>query len=116
MARRVDTTADTIYLCEGETDAITLIDNGIEDDGSTAVVGLQGATFNVEPWSFLFTDKDVIIASDYDKAGRKSAGNIKRSLSWIASSIKYLRLDKEPLSQQAQSASVINYHTEVLHV
>jgi 5S rRNA maturation endonuclease (ribonuclease M5) len=89
--------ADTIYLCEGETDAITLIDTGIEDDGRTVVVGLQGATFNIEPWSFLFADKDVIIATDYDEAGRKAAGNIKRSLAGVASSIKYLRLDKEVL-------------------
>ena len=65
--------AETIYLCEGETDAITLIDCGIEDDGKTAVIGMQGATFNIEAWSFLFANKDVVISTDYDEAGRKAA-------------------------------------------
>ncbi len=36
--------AETIYLCEGETDAITLIDRGLEDDGGTVAIGVQGAT------------------------------------------------------------------------
>jgi 5S rRNA maturation endonuclease (ribonuclease M5) len=87
--------AETIYLCEGETDAITLIDTGLEADGKTAIVALQGATFNIEPWSFLFANKDVIIATDYDEAGRKAAQNIKRAISGSARTIKYLRLDKE---------------------
>jgi len=54
--------AQTVYLCEGETDVITLIDRGIEDDeetvglnpevrftsakGRTVAVGLQGAALN----------------------------------------------------------------------
>lgn len=86
---------ETIYITEGETDAITLIDCGMEDDGGIAVVGLQGATLNIEPWAILFTDKDVIISTDYDEAGRKAAQNIKQALSGFARSIKYVRLDKE---------------------
>ncbi len=73
--------AETIYLCEGETDAITLIDCGMEDDGQTVVVGIQGATLNIEPWAFLFTGKEVIISTDYDEAGRKATTRIETVLS-----------------------------------
>ena len=87
--------AQTIYLCEGETDAITLIDCGLEDDGGTAVIGIQGATFNIQPWAFLFDGKEVIISTDYDEAGRKASHGIKLALSGTARSIKFLRLDRE---------------------
>jgi hypothetical protein len=87
--------AETVYITEGETDAITLIDCGLEDDGKTAVIGLQGATFNIEPWSFLFAGKDVIVSTDYDEAGRKASSGIKLTLLGADRSIKYLRLDQE---------------------
>jgi hypothetical protein len=80
--------AATVYLCEGETDAITLIDRGIEDDGETVAVGVQGATLNIEPWAFLFTGKDVVIAMDNDEPGWKADGRIERILSTTAKSIK----------------------------
>jgi hypothetical protein len=85
--------AETVYLCEGETDAISLIDCGMEDDGRTAVVGMQGATFNIEPWSFLFADKEVIISTDYDEAGRKAGAKIETALSSVATSISHLNLE-----------------------
>lgn len=85
--------AKTVYLCEGETDAITLVDCGMEDDGETVAVGLQGATLNIEPWAFLFADKDVIISTDYDEAGRKAAVNIENAISTTASSISYLNFE-----------------------
>jgi Toprim-like len=102
---------DTHFAILWDESAITLIDcgveseirltssampnTGMEDDGKTAVVALQGATFNIKPWSFLFTGKDVVISTDYDEAGRKAAQNIKGALSGSARTIKYLRLDKE---------------------
>jgi hypothetical protein len=87
--------AETIYLCEGETDAITLIDRGIEDDGETVAVGVQGATLNIEPWAFLFTDKFVVIAMDDDDAGWKADASIDRILSGTAKSIKHFWSLKE---------------------
>jgi len=89
------TQAETIYLCEGETDAITLIDRGIEDDGKTVAVGVQGATLNIEPWAFLFSDKHVVIAMDDDEAGWKAAENIERVLATVSKSINSLRLNQE---------------------
>lgn len=87
--------AETIYLCEGETDAISLIDRGIEDDAETVAVGIQGATLNIEPWAFLFTGKDVVIAMDDDEAGWKAAENIERILAPISESTSSLRFDQE---------------------
>jgi 5S rRNA maturation endonuclease (ribonuclease M5) len=92
--------AQTVYLCEGETDAITLIDCGMEEDGSTVVVGLQGATLNIEPWSFLFAGKDVIISTDYDEAGRKAAAKIETALCDVALSISHLQIAEEVSSEQ----------------
>jgi hypothetical protein len=87
--------AETIYLTEGETDAISLIDRGIEDDGETVAVGLQGATLNIEPWAFLFTGKHVVIAMDDDQAGWKAAERIERVLANVSKSIGSLHLNQE---------------------
>jgi hypothetical protein len=52
-------TATTVYLCEGETDAISLIDAGLESDGQTIAVALPSAnTFN-EQWATLFAGREV---------------------------------------------------------
>jgi DNA primase len=81
--------AQTVYLCEGETDAITLIDKGIENDGKTIAVGVQGAALNIEPWAFLFTDKHVVIAMDDDEAGWRADEKMERNLSGTAKSITH---------------------------
>jgi CHC2-type zinc finger protein/Toprim domain-containing protein len=87
--------AETVYLCEGETDTVGLIDRGIEEDGQTVAVGLQGATLNIEPWAFLFTDKHVVIAMDDDAAGWKAAEKIERILATVSKSISSLHLNQE---------------------
>ncbi len=38
----------------------------------------------------MFADKDVIISTDYDEAGRKAAARIEKVLSEIARSISHL--------------------------
>ena len=47
-------TATAIYLCEGETDAISLIDAGLESDGRTVAVALPSATTFNERWATFF--------------------------------------------------------------
>jgi hypothetical protein len=76
--------AEVVYITEGESDTIRLIDTGIENDGKTVVVGMQGATFNLAPWAFLFAGKRVIIATDYDTAGERAAARLARVLSDVA--------------------------------
>ena len=83
---------ETIFLTEGESDAIRLIDSGVEDDRKARVVAIQGASLDITPWAFLFTDKRAIIATDYDATGEKAARNIYRALSRVAASIERLDL------------------------
>ncbi len=72
--------AETIYLCEGETDAISLVDAGIEESLTTLAVALPSAsTFN-ESWASQFSQKDVILALDCDAAGEKATTRISSLL------------------------------------
>ena len=82
--------ATTIYLCEGETDAISLIDAGVETDPKTLVVAMPSAsTFN-EAWAHLFRGKHLILAMDSDEAGRKATQAVARLLARQVVSLKQL--------------------------
>jgi len=69
--------ASHIYLTEGETDAIALIDTNIEDATAyvtkNAVVAVPSATTFKPEWGPLFMGKTVIICFDNDEAGRRGA-------------------------------------------
>jgi hypothetical protein len=58
-----------VIIAEGEIDAITLIDCGIEADGQTRVVALPGASFNITDSLPLLKDKVVVLVPDIDDAG-----------------------------------------------
>ena len=77
----------TIYICEGETDAISLIDAGIESDGMTLVVAIPSATTFNEEWAGLFKGKNVILALDGDKAGIDATAKIAALLRPVVSSL-----------------------------
>jgi twinkle protein len=80
----------TVYLCEGETDAISLIDAGLESDGQMIAVALPSAsTFN-ERWAALFTRKDVVLVFDADRAGEQAMRRISRYLQPHVTSLKQL--------------------------
>lgn len=80
----------TIYVCEGETDCIALIDAGIEKDDSTLAVAVPSAsTFNKE-WADLFKGKDVILALDGDSAGRQGTEKVSHLLLPVVKSLKQL--------------------------
>lgn len=82
--------ARTIYLCEGETDAISLIDAGLEACGQMLAVALPSAsTFN-ERWATLFAGKDVVLAFDADNAGREATRRVSRFLHPYVASLKQL--------------------------
>jgi hypothetical protein len=60
-----------IYITEGETDALTGISIGLEDDTvPSLVIGLASASQT--PKAEAFTDKEVVIVSDPDGAGAKA--------------------------------------------
>ncbi len=63
----------TIYVTEGETDAISLVDAGVENDGvETVVVALPGAAIIRADWSALFTGREAILCFDADEAGQQA--------------------------------------------
>jgi CHC2-type zinc finger protein len=79
-----------IYICEGETDVIRLINDGLERDGQTLAVGLPSASFNLAPWAFLFAGKAVTLVPDDDEAGAKALDRTVQALEPVAESIAFL--------------------------
>ena len=83
-------TVTTVYLCEGETDAISLIDAGLESDGQTIAVALPSAsTFN-ERWATLFAGKEVVLALDADRPGQQASLRVSQFLQPHVASLKQL--------------------------
>ena len=63
--------AQQIFVTEGEPDAITLLDAGLEERAGVAVVALPSANTSYSEWAELFTGKDVVLCLDMDEAGQK---------------------------------------------
>jgi hypothetical protein len=82
--------AQTVYLCEGETDCISLIDASVETDFTTLAVALPSATTFDEGWVSLFRGEAVILALDSDAAGRAATERITGLLRPYARSLKQL--------------------------
>src|SRR5205823_6624891 len=78
-----------IFLCEGETDAIALLDAGAEkNDPAKLVVAVPSAsTFN-EKWARLFTGKDVLLCFDNDAAGNAAVDRVGKFLQGHARTIR----------------------------
>jgi DNA primase len=79
-----------IYIFEGETDAIRLINDGLECDGLTLAVALPSASFNIAPWKFLFQGKSVTLIPDNDLAGSECLERLVKVLEPQAQSIAIL--------------------------
>jgi len=83
-----------IYIMEGETDMLLARSIGLN-----AITQTGGAGTWSKEFSPLFTDKDVVITYDNDKAGRVGAEQLCQILSSYANSVKVinlpLSLDKE---------------------
>jgi hypothetical protein len=84
--------AEKIYICEGETDAISLIDAGIEEIANTAVIALPSATTFRPSWAPLFSGKDVVLCLDNDQAGENATFRIGRALRPYAKNLDRLNL------------------------
>lgn len=79
-----------VYITEGETDAVRLIDAGIEADGSKLVVAMPSASTFEDEWRGCFAGKDVVLALDDDEAGRKATQKVAPILSRVAKSVGLL--------------------------
>jgi hypothetical protein len=81
--------AKTIYLTEGESDAITLIDGGILDS-TTQVIAVPGATAFKKKWAARFTGKTANLCFDSDEAGQQAVESVSEHLSGFAAEINAL--------------------------
>lgn len=64
----------TVYICEGELDAVLCVANGYK------AVAVPGAGQWQRQWNFLFSEAEVRIVFDGDEAGRKGAENLASRL------------------------------------
>jgi hypothetical protein len=75
----------TVYITEGEIDALTLTSRGYETPGEAIVVALSSAT--VLPDAQPFAGKEVVMIPDGDEAGRRCATELMSRLLPIAKSV-----------------------------
>src|SRR4030081_1735908 len=81
----------TIYLTEGETDSITLIDHGLERGGAI-VAGLPAGGFKPGPWAFLFKAKTVVFFPDADPTGSNAVTEIQQTIGPVVASLCVLQI------------------------
>ena len=77
---------DTVYLTEGETDCLALIEAGLEADGSACCVASPGTSFSAE-WASLFQGKRVVLCFDSDTAGQAASAKVAAMLAPHATSV-----------------------------
>jgi hypothetical protein len=107
--RLVGDTVRTVYVSEGESDAISLIDAGAEADG--AVVAIPGASCWRPEWNPLFAGRDVVVVTDADEAGEKAARRILAELAAVAARVVRLDpLDLLPEDGRAGAKDISDAH------
>ena len=65
-----------IYITEGESDCISLVNARVEDEAGCAVVGCPGASGFKKEWGTMFKGKTVTLCFDNDEAGRRGANEV----------------------------------------
>ena len=86
-------TTRMVYVCEGETDAITLIDAGAEKDGDCLVVALPSASTIPGNAADLLAGRDIVLCLDQDKAGLEATKKMEALLSGKVRSLKRWRMN-----------------------
>ena len=82
----VQTQTQTVYLTEGETDCLALIEAGLEDGGTSVCVASPGTSFPRE-WAKLFAGKRVVLCFDTDPPGRAATAAVAAILKGHAAEI-----------------------------
>jgi hypothetical protein len=83
--------AQTVYVTEGETDAVALLDGGVEQQHATIVVALPSASIFNSEWAELFKGKNVILVFDADSAGQSATAKVSKILLPVVRSLKQLK-------------------------
>lgn len=102
-AERIGPEVRRVFVCEGETDAVSLVDAGMEADGQTAVVAVPGAAAWKPEWGERLRGRDVILCTDADGAGDKAAQKIAAALSGVAGRVARVS-PRELFNQQMTTA------------
>lgn len=76
-----------VFLCEGETDAITLIDKGLSRDPGTAIIAIPSATTHPPELPTLLQGKEVILCMDADEAGKRAEEKLIELLRPVCASL-----------------------------
>jgi len=84
-----------IFVFEGETDAISAIDAGIEDDRlKSVVVALPSSTIMCPEWGPLFSGREAILCFDADVDGQRAVQKFAVIVAHYATKIWKLRWDQ----------------------
>lgn len=109
--RLVGDTVRTVYVTEGESDAISLLDAGAEAQADGAVVAIPGASCWRPEWNPLFAGRDVVVVTDADEAGEKAARRILTELAAVAARVVRLNpLDLLPEDGRAGAKDISDAH------
>lgn len=83
---------DAVFIAEGETDGISLIDAGVEACGGTVVAIPSSTTIRPE-WFQAWKVKKVMLCFDNDEAGRRATEKMIRALKGIVADIRVVSWD-----------------------
>lgn len=78
--------AETVFITEGESDCLAMIEAGLEDDGTAACVASPGTSFP-HHWAPLFRGKRVVLCFDMDGPGTLAAATVAATLKGHAAEI-----------------------------
>ena len=101
-AERIGPEVRRVFIAEGESDCISLVDTGLEADGGAAVVAVPGASAWRPEWGERLRGRDVILCTDADAAGDKAAQKIAAALAGVAARVA--RLSPRELFTQPAAA------------
>lgn len=79
--------ASHVYLTEGETDAISMVDAGFENTPGVAVLCMPGASAFQKEWAPLFTGKTVTLCFDNDPSGKTATDKVAALLEPYAATL-----------------------------
>jgi twinkle protein len=79
-----------VYITEGESDCIALLDGGLEDDKTRLAVAVPSSSTFDSSWTQLFTGKHIVLCFDADDAGQKAVARVSSVLQRHAGSISRL--------------------------
>lgn len=97
-----------VFLTEGETDAISLLDWGdFEVPGQSTVLALPCASAWDDAWRLLLTGREVLVMTDEDAAGHAAARRVFEKLRGHAARLAHLSL-RELLIHRPNNHHTIN--------